>query len=167
MRHHFVIILLLVVFPVASRAEQHRVSAPELRASLVGTWEVFELPPARHMEEPLAFDPTGQLGKKIVFTGDSFEYDKDFMFFPERCPRARYSVHRIPIPYGAIPSKGSLNFDVPPDTPAGLGPLRPDEEIEVRLDCAGEEMTALDFSSGGFLAIYWTTGFFYLKKTSQ
>jgi len=28
-------------------------------------------------------------------------------------------------------------------------------------------MTALDFSSGGFLAIYWDTGFFYLKKTSQ
>jgi hypothetical protein len=165
MKHHFLTIGLLLAFPLASQAAQP-LSAPDLRASLVGTWQVFELPPARHMEGPLAFDPTPQLGKKIVFSRDSFEYDKDFMFFPARCPRARYSVHRIPIPDGSIPSKASLNFEVPPDTPAGLGPLRPDEEIEVRLDCAGEEMTALDFSSGGFLAIYWTTGFFYLKKTS-
>ena len=167
MRHHVVIILLLVVLPLGSRAEQHRVSGPELRASLVGTWEVFELPPARHMEEPLAFDPTGQLGKKIVFTRDSFEYDKDFMFFPERCPRARYSVHIIPIPSGSIPSKGSLNFNVPQDSAGGRGPVRPDEEIEVRLQCAGKEMASLDFSRGGFIAIYWETGFFYLKKTSQ
>ncbi len=165
MRNYFVIILRLVVLPFASPAEP-TLSAPELRAPLLGTWEVFQLPPARHMEAPLAFDPAPQLGKKIVFSRDSFEYDKDFMFFPERCPKARYSVHRIPIPDGSIPSKASLNFEVPADTPAGLGPLRPDEEIEVRLDCAGDEMTALDFSSGGFLAIYWTTRFFYLKKTS-
>ena len=55
MRNHFVIILLLVVLPFASPAEP-KLSAPELRASLLGTWEVFLLPPARHMEAPLAFD---------------------------------------------------------------------------------------------------------------
>jgi hypothetical protein len=165
MRSHFLIILLLLALPLASRAE-HTLSAPELRAHLIGTWEVFELPPARHMEEPLAFDPTGQLNKKIVFSQDTFEYDKEFMFFPERCPRARYSVRIIPIPPGSIPSRASLNFNVPQDSPGGLGPARPDEEIEVRLQCAGEEMTSFDFSSGGFIAIYWETGFFYLKKTS-
>jgi len=166
MGHRFSIILLLLVFPFAARAEQ-TLSAPELRASLVGTWEVFELPPARHMEGPLAFDPTRQIGKKIVFGHDSFEYDKEFMFFPERCSRARYSVHIIPIPSGSIPSKGSLNFNVPQDSAGGRGPVRPDEEIEVRLQCAGKEMASLDFSRGGFIAIYWETGFFYLKKTSQ
>jgi hypothetical protein len=166
MRHDFLIVVLLLAFPFASRAAQTP-SAPELRASLVGTWEVFELPPARHMEPPLEFDPTRQLSKKIVFSHDSFEYDKEFMFFPERCPRARYSVHIIPIPSGSIPSKGSLNFNVPLGSPGGLGPVRPDEEIEVRLKCAGEVIASLDFSSGGFIAIYWDTGFFYLKKTSQ
>ncbi len=73
----------------------------------------------------------------------------------------------IPIPDGSIPSNASLNFNVPPNTTGGLGPVRPDEAIEVRLDCAGKGMTVLDFSSGGFLAIYWDGGFFYLKNSSR
>ncbi len=162
MKRYFLIIPLLVVLvlPVASRSEQ-KLSVPKLRAFLVGTWEIFKLPPA---SGPLAFDPAGQLGKKIVFSHDSFNYDKAFMFFPERCQRARFAVHEIAIPSGSIPSEGSLNFQLLQDTPGGLGPVRAGTEIAVSLACGGNEFTQLDVSRGGFLAIYWDTGFFYLKK---
>ena len=165
-KRHVSIMLLLVGLGGVSRAEQ-RPSATELRESLVGTWEVFKLPPARHVEGPAAFDPATQLGKKIVFSRDSFDYDKEFMFFPQTCRRAGYAVHIDPIPSGSIPSRGSLNFLVLNSDPGGFGPIRADEVIQVGLKCGGKEMSLLDFSRGGFLAIYWETGLFYLKKTSR
>ena len=170
----FVLILLFIVIVPICHADtdintvKHS-DMPVLQSQIEGEWKVFKVPSLSSVEKKITHvDPIPEMGKTIKFNKGKFSHEKHFLFLDDHCAQGRYKISRKKIESDGIDPKGSLNAWGPAigEGRSEYGPLREDMETTVDLYCDGKFTTKFDVSKGGFLAIYWDEGFYYLKKVS-
>ena len=140
-------------------------AAPTGAFKLEGTWTIVKVPdPGTTAHLPVQFAPEQERGKTLHFIGKGFRYASPFLFFPDTCRDPGYERITRAIGEYEVTGEGSLNKLVPFETPGGLGPRSEHQENFVTLKCSGKPIARADMSRSGDLAVYWQSGFFYLKK---
>lgn len=139
-----------------------------LQSQVEGEWKIFKLPPSDPViEKILHNNPSAEMGKTITFHNGHVLHAKDFLFL-DNCSNEKYLIRRKKIGSDEIDPKGSLNAWGPANNNERnlYGPLRNDAITSVVSYCGNRLNSVFEISKGGFLAIYWDEGFYYLKKVS-
>lgn len=161
-----IVVSIMINVPACHADTIFKSSVDSQKIKIDGIWKIFKVPSISTAEDINKDNLPEQLNKKIEFNSGKFIYTKNFLFFPKRCERKKYSITKIYIKAGDIPPAGSLNFFYRSNEVGGYGPLHDNMISAVNLYCNGKFMTRFEIAKGGFLAIYWDYGFYYLHNAS-
>jgi hypothetical protein len=126
-------------------------------AFVFGIWRIYRFEEVGGHTTEKAELAQKEIGRTVKFGRSAFTYDKNFLWFGQRCAPVRYKFEVHSFGEHNVMEKGSLEF-------YGLEAAKRNCSQKIIVLCKGRPLYYFELAKGNQLAIYYDGWFFFLEK---